>query len=69
MVSFVCMNPALADQSLIGATVGVALGKDIGLLAGAGILLSGFVIKQNGLYGHLSVFGGLKRTEVIQPKN
>ena len=56
MVSLVCVNPALADRSLIGATVGVALGKDIGLLAETGILLSGFVIKQNGLHGHLSMF-------------
>lgn len=68
MVSFVCVNPALAVWSLIGATVGVALGKDISLLAEAGIFLSGFVIKQNGLHGHLSMFWGLKRTEVIQPK-
>lgn len=45
MVSFVCVNPASADRSLIGAAVGVVFGKDIGLLAEAGILLSGFVIK------------------------
>lgn len=68
MVSFVCVNPALGDKSESGATVGVASGKDIGLLTEAGMLLAGLAIKQNELYSHLSMLWGLKRTEVIKPK-
>jgi len=45
MVSLACMNPALANWSLVGPIVGVVSGKDISLLAEAGILLSDFVIK------------------------
>lgn len=46
-MALVCTNPALADWSLSGAAVGMALGKDISLLAEAGVWLSAYVMQEN----------------------